>query len=77
MATTPNTSSTSTNASKPAAKRGDNRQPARQAYKVHRPSKTVKRWTETLKGYLKVQKLTPEQRGAVAFFTMYPERNAN
>lgn len=69
MTTTPNKTNNSAN------KRGNNRQPARQAYKVYRPSKTVKRWTETLKGYLKVQKLSPEQRGAVAFFTIQPEKN--
>lgn len=82
MATTPTTTPAAVStASKPAspnlAKRGNNRQPARQAYKVYRPSQTVKRWTETLKGHLKVQKLTPEQRGAIAFFTLHPERGNN
>lgn len=75
--TTTTTNTAATSAATNSAKRGNNRQPSRQAYKVYRPSQTVKRWTETLKGYLKTRKLTPEQRGAIAFFTLHPERGNN
>lgn len=72
MATT--TSSTSTSSS--AQKRGSNKQGKRQAYKA-RPSKTIKVWTETLKSRLGANRLSPEQRGALAFFTLHSDRSAN
>jgi hypothetical protein len=75
MATTPTTSSTS--ASKSPAKNGSNRQPKRQTYKAFRPDKKVKRWTETLKSKFGASKLSPEQRSAVAFFMIQPERNGS
>ena len=78
MSTTTTTTASSSATAKPASaatKRGNNLQPSRQTYKNHRPSQTVKRWTETIKSYLKVRAITPEQRSAIAFFTLQPERN--
>lgn len=59
-----------------AQKRGSNKQGKRQAYSA-RPSQTIKRWTETLKGQLGVNRLSPEQRGALAYFTLHSDRSAN
>lgn len=67
---------TSTASSSSAQKRGSNKQGKRQVYKA-RPSKTIKVWTETLKSRLGVNRLSPEQRGALAFFTLHSDRSAN
>lgn len=80
MSTTPasttTTTSTGPTAKRSSGKQGNNRQPKRQIYKT-RPSQTVKRWTETLKSVCGVARLTPEQRGAIAFFTLSSDRSAN
>lgn len=59
-----------------AQKRGSNKQGKRQVYKA-RPSKTIKVWTETIKAKLGVNRLSPEQRGALAYFTLHSDRSAN
>lgn len=71
--TTPSTTST---AAVSTQKRGSNKQGKRQVYKA-RPSQTIKRWTETLKSRLGVSRLSPEQRGALAYFTLHSDRSAN
>jgi len=72
--TAPSTTSSSSAVS--TQKRGSNKQGKRQAYSA-RPSQTIKRWTETLKGQLGVNRLSPEQRGALAYFTLHSDRSAN
>lgn len=75
MATTP-TSTATTATTSSSAKSGSNRQPKGQLYKT-RPSKTIKVWTETLKSAKGVSRLSPAQRGALAFFTLQSDRSAN
>lgn len=68
--------SNGSSAKSPAKKRGDNKQPKSQRYSA-RPSKTIKVWTETLKAVSKTGKLTGEQRGALAYFTLKSDRSAD
>ncbi len=69
-------STTSSSSAVSTQKRGSNKQGKRQVYKA-RPSKTIKVWTETLKSRLGVNRLSPEQRGALAYFTLHSDRSAN
>ena len=75
-ASTTVTTSTGPTAKRSSGKQGNNRQPKRQIYSAS-PSRTIKRWTEALKSLHRVSGLTPEQRGAIAFFTLSSDRSAN
>lgn len=76
MATTASSTSSTASAAVSTQKRGSKNQPKQQLYKA-RPSKTIKVWTETLKSVKGVNRLSPEQRGALAFFTLHSDRSAN
>ncbi len=57
----------------PATKRGRNDQPPGQYYRC-RPGRRIKRATEEVKRYLGVNRLTPDQKSAVALLVLPLQR---
>lgn len=52
--------------------RGKNNQPPRQYYRAY-SSRSIKRATESFKRMVNRNKTTPEEKSALAFFTLQPQ----